>query len=286
MILGFRGRGGALFEAAAIFFALSFFACADTTEFKELKGDHFIVYYQGSEAQAADVLRKAEGYYRQIADDLGYVRYGNFWQWDKRVKIYFYPGRQEFLASTNQPSWSAGRADYTAKEIFGFAGSSEFLIGVLPHEIAHLVFRDFVGFVGEIPLWLDEGVAQWVERAKRAVVRAATRDLYERKQLLTLQELTRTDIRYSGDGEKAKNFYIQAASLVEFLISHYGAARFTEFCRRLRDGRSLEEGLRLAYPAQVSGFDELEKKWLEYITGFRVAIERVVENRREIVTYE
>lgn len=252
---------------------------------RELKGGHFIVYHQGREEEAAAILRKAEDCYSEIADDLGYVRYENFWQWERRVKILVYPDLPSFLAATRQPGWSSGSANYTTKEIIGFLGSSAFLNDTLPHEIAHLVFRDFVGFAGDAPLWLDEGVAQWVERSKRAVVRYAARDLYEQKKLMSLSVLTRTDVRVSGNSEEARSFYIQAASLVEFLISRYGTDRFTQLCRQLRDGRSLDEALRFVYPTQMRGIEALETEWLAYLKGFRMTVEKTTGDRKEIMSY-
>ena len=66
-------------------------------EWKEEKGDHFIIYYQENKSFAKEVLRKAEMYYKQVSSDLGHSRYLNFWQWENRVKIYIYPTREEFL---------------------------------------------------------------------------------------------------------------------------------------------------------------------------------------------
>lgn len=283
MRLRSRGLSFLTFLTFLYFFPVLSF-CAEA--WRELKGDHFIIYHRGSDEQAADVLRKAENYYGAIADDLGYVRYSNFWRWEKRVKIFVYPDLSSFLTATDQPRWSSGSANYTTKEITGFLGTDAFLSGTLPHEIAHLVFRDFVGFAGQVPLWLDEGVAQWAERSKRAVARYVARDLYERKKLLPLDVLTRTDIRVSGNSDEARSFYIQAASLVEFLISRYGTDRFTQLCRQLRDGRNLQEGLKAVYPGQIGDLRALEKEWRAYIASFKVVIERTVGNSREIITYE
>ena len=67
-----------------------------------------------------------------------------------------------------------------------------------------------------------------------------------------------------GD-EVVKTFYIEAVSLVGFLIEHYGASSFTDFCRQLRDGKSLEEALKFTYPTHITGIEELESAWLEYL---------------------
>ncbi len=53
--------------------------------------------------------------------------------------------------------------------------------------------------------------------------------------------------------------------IVAFLIERYGSVDFAEFCRQLRNGKSLDDALKGAYPAQIYGLDDLEKKWREYL---------------------
>jgi len=238
-----------------------------TENWKELKGDHFITYYVNDEDFASEVLRKAEGHYHQISSDLGYQRYTNFWQWDRRVKIFIYAQVEDFLAGTGQPGWSKGVADYLKKEIRSYQGSEGFSESLLPHEITHLIFRDYVGFKGEIPLWLDEGVAQWEEPEKRESVRRLTKAIIQQNKEFPLKLLTEMDIRQTQDEAKVTLFYLQAASLVEFLVKKYGADDFIQFCRQLRDGKRLEEALRFTYPTTMRNLEEMEKNWREYVLG-------------------
>lgn len=256
-------------------------------DWQELKGEHFIVYFAQDEVFASQVLRKAERDYGRIASDLGYARYSNFWTWTNRVRIYIYPDHASYLEASGQPEWSEGMADYKNKEILGYSGSKDFLISILPHEMAHLIFRDFVGFKGEVPLWLDEGVAQWEEEIKRDRIKGIARGYLKKGTLLSLKDMMDLDIRLikdtdkihvrstsiagqSGfliiDGKSLVNlFYLQSAALVGFLIERYGADSFTDFCRQLRDGKGLEDALRSAYPVHLRSIDELEEKWRQYV---------------------
>jgi hypothetical protein len=260
--------------------------CED--RWQELKGEHFIVYFLQDEKFAKDVLDKAEVYYRNIALDLGYPRYTDFWLWDKRVKIYIYLDHESYVSATGQPQWSQGMADYRRKQIESYAWSKDFLESLLPHEIAHLVFRDFVGFKGEIPLWLDEGVAQREEEPKRKIVKAAARNFFEKDLLLSMKdmmEMNLDDYKEKGrvyirstitkKGEtgvlflSAENiintYYLEAASLVSFLIDKYGSDSFAYFCRELRDGKSLIDAFRSAYTGYIKDIEELDKKWRMYL---------------------
>ena len=237
---------------------------SDTT-WKELKGDHFIVYYQGGDDFAKEVLRKSESYYNQISSDLGYARYSNFWQWENRVKIYVYPSQEAYLEGTGGVKWSHGLADYEKKEIHTYQLKEGFLESLLPHEMTHLIFRDYVGFNGQVPVWLDEGVAQWEEPAKRAMVRQVMRFMIESGQALSLKVLTETDIRNVSDTQVVMASYIQAVSVIDFLIEDVGSDDFITFCRQLRDGKSFEEALTFAYPTTMRSLNELEEKWKNYV---------------------
>ena len=269
-------------------FIFSFLTLIFAEEWKALNGEHFILYYTQDEISSKEILDKAEIYYQRIASDLGYPRYSEFWTWDKRVKIYIYPDRESFLKATGQPEWSIGMADYSRKHIVSYAGSQGFLDSVLPHEMAHLIFRDFVGFKGEVPLWLDEGVAQWNEEAKRKEMRSKIKECLSKNMLLSLEDMMRLNIRNIKDkdavyvrstkmddgsygilflsGENLVNtYYLQSVSLVDFLITRFGSDNFTHFCRQLRDGKSLDEALRFTYPTYMHTLEQLEKEWRAYI---------------------
>lgn len=233
---------------------------------KELRGDHFIIYYLNDDKFAADVLQKAEGYYKNIASDLGYQRYSDFWQWENRVKIYLYTTQEEFLKATGRQDWSHGMADYTAKEIRSYMWKEGFVESLLPHEITHLVFRDYVGFKGEIPLWLDEGVAEWEEPHKRAIARESMKVFLAEERKFSLRDLTQIDIRNVKIELAVKLFYVQSVSVIDFMISQHGADDFITFCRQLRDGKTLDEALKFSYSGSIRDLNELEEQWNQYVS--------------------
>ncbi|MFA5157314.1 MAG: hypothetical protein WC532_08065 [Candidatus Omnitrophota bacterium] len=257
-------------------------------DWEQLKSEHFIVYFTNDPGFAKNVLDKSEYYYKRIAGDLGYARYSEFWTWDNRVKIYIYPDHKSFISATHQPYWSQGMADYRGKKIISYAWSKGFVESLLPHEMAHLIFRDFVGFKGEVPLWLDEGIAQWAEKPDRNYIKAMASQAYKDNLVLPLEEMMVLDVRKiradesiyintvtTNDnrkgvlflsGEKLVNaFYLQAVSLVDFLIVRFGSEKFIELCRQLRDGKSLEEALRFVYPMHIRSIAELDNEWRKYL---------------------
>ncbi|MEI8349810.1 MAG: hypothetical protein WCI77_06625 [Candidatus Omnitrophota bacterium] len=270
---------------------LCFFSCTPAfcaQQWQELGSDHFFVYFTQDENFAKEVSDKAEEYYIKIATDLGYPRYSQFWTWENRVKIFLYPDRDAYLKGTNQPSWSGGMADYTAKRIVSYVNSEGFVYNILPHEVAHLIFRDFVGFKGEVPLWLDEGVAQWAEPLKREKVKVVSKKLLDKGLLFSVADMINLNIREVNEndvvkinsirnqdgnrtllslsgGEVVGTYYVEAVSLVDFLVDYGGASGFTEFCRQLRNGKSLQNALKSAYSTRIGSIEDLENAWLGYL---------------------
>jgi hypothetical protein len=251
--------------------AVSLFAAtARAQAWQELRGDHFIVYYETERSDfAREVLRRAESYYTRIADDLGYARYSNFWQWDRRAKIYIYPSQELFRQATGQPEWSLGSANYERKEISSYNGCVEFVEGTLAHEIAHLIFWDYVGFGRQAPLWLEEGVSKWQEPSQRVPAMYYAVQAYREGRLMSMTTLNSIDLARLQASRQPEVFYAQATSLVGFLIDRYGADRFALFCRGLRDGKTPEGALRAAYTGQIEGFEDLEKRWLDFLGRLR-----------------
>jgi hypothetical protein len=264
------------------------FRAIEAVDWQEVSGEHFIVYYAFDDKFAKDVAEKSEVYYRQIATDIGYPRYSEFWTWDKRVKIYIYPDHASYLSATNQPKWSQGMADYKNKQIVSYAWSRGFVESLLPHEMAHLIFRDFVGFKGEVPLWLDEGVAQWAEQPKRSQIKAYARHLFANDQLLSVEDMMKLDVRRISEQDRlyirttrtkkkdqgvlflsgdtlVSTYYLQSVLLVGFLIEKFGSDNFAEFCRQLREGKGIEEAFRFAYPTHIRSVSDLEERWREYL---------------------
>lgn len=234
-------------------------------DWKEIKGDHFIVYYLADEPFAKQVAHNSEIYYNQIADDLGYPRYSNFWQWDKRAKVYIHETAESFRKATGEAEWSHGVAIYLKKEIHSFTASEGFLDGILPHEITHLIFRDFVGYKDvEVPIWLDEGVAQWEEPKKRQVAKQTAKWLIHHGKDLPVQDLTTTNVRALTDGERVTFYYMQSVSIVDFLITKFGARAFTDFCRALRDGKNFDEALKSSF-GSIGNLAELDIAWRKYV---------------------
>ena len=239
----------------------------------ELKETHFIIKYKESKdvSLAHDILRKAEEYYNKIAYQIGYARYQDFWTWDDRVKIILFSDQKSFTDTTGQPEWSAGFASrhsnlFKSRAIVTFKQENNFLEGLLPHEISHLIFRDMIGFDRDIPVWLDEGVAQLPE-SHQDIMERVMRYLVGQNQHIPFDQFFAMDIQKETDGQKVMIYYAQSYTLVKYMIKSQGQDAFFELCRNLREGKNFEEALRSSFYPSIESLHDLEKKWAVYMTS-------------------
>jgi len=260
-----------LIASFVLLFLLSSFHLSHAIEWGEVKSKHFVVHYDQaiSETEARKISQKAEKYYRNIGNYIGYSRYSNFWTWDERVKIFIFSDQRTFQKKTGQPSWSLGYAArdkevFKSRAIVSYYRETDFLDGVLPHEISHLIVRDFFGSNIQVPVWLEEGIAQLYEAHKRELANKLIQFLVGKGSHIPLRSFVKWDGRNETDEGKVKIFYAQSLSIVDFLLSRYGSDAFGKLCRHLRDGESFESALGKTYRNSISSLEALEKKWISY----------------------
>lgn len=263
-----------LFYSVLLLGVLASSACAqeaadysDLSRWQTIKGKHFIVYFYNKQQSsiASRVLNEAEGYYDKVAYQIGYSRYSDFWTWEDRVKIFIFPDRLSFVMTTGQKEWSKGYAVrdsklFESRAIVTYNQEESFIDNLLPHEIAHLIVKDFIGFEKSLPLWFDEGIAQQQETPDAAEEEGMTR-LAKDGQYIPFDIFQNLDIRQETDEFKVAVFYAQSRSVVEFLIRVYGQESFQRFCINLRDGMDFAEALGHAYPATIDSVATLGAKW-------------------------
>lgn len=238
---------------------------------EKLSGKHFIIYYHPGweEAGAKKVLREAENYYKEIVDELGFTRYSDFWTWDQRAKIFIFPNQSAFLKRTGAPAWSMGYSDrdshlFQSRAIVTYQQEKTLFDELMPHEISHLIVHDFIP-LGNIPVWVDEGLAQLHEKNKYIAADAMMRRLVGQGQYIHLEYLNRWDIRREKDAKKVEIFYAQSLSMIRFLREEQGAENFRQFCRNLRDGKPIVQALQSAYPRRIRSLKDLEQLWVAFM---------------------
>lgn len=233
---------------------------------KEVKSRHFIVYYKNTPADfAEEVIESAEGYYDQITGDLGFRR-SKGWSFDDRARIYIFDDQQDYVLSSRQSHWSAGAAYYNQRTIKTYPSETGFFDSLLPHELGHIIFHEFIGVKTRIPTWFSEGIAMYQERAKRWGSHQKVRQAIADGTFMPLEVLHRKRLTHDSSREEVELYYAQAASIVYFLIEEQGDFRFSMFCRKLQEGYSFMNALQKTYP-RFESLDDLERAWIDYLKG-------------------
>ena len=242
-------------------------------EWKIQKSTHFIVYYNNcSDSFLYRLIDRAETVYREITQELRFFR-DEPWLWDKRALVYVFDKKEDYIDYTDMPSWSTGCARPFEKTIYTYSESYEFFQHTLTHELAHLIFREFIGKVS-IPLWLDEGVAVYLERLeesssmKIASARLAREGLYmpfNQFLKLNFKDLdNQANIQQdSQEFNAVGRFYLQSFSIVYFLIKEYDQYKFTQLLRKLKEKKGFEEAFLSTYRA-FKNIEEFERQWIRF----------------------
>lgn len=253
-----------------LFLGLFFQPVSLFAELEEFKTDNFLVQGSFSYDQLKEWGFLAEERRRDIAHELGYFYVG---RWSPACLLSFSSNQRGFLKQSQAPNWSQGWSRLEIKknsktgqkevsrQIWVVAKKLKKLEPLLSHEIAHQLFREFLDYPKELPLWLEEGVAIWSEKGTRSIYRRTIYKALVKNKTFPLKTFFRLS-RYPAD---KRLFYSQSSSIIHFLIQEYGAAEFQRFSRLIRDGDSFEKALSRIYGAQLSDLSDFESTWRESV---------------------
>jgi hypothetical protein len=255
-----ENRNAPLFTLFLFFWLSPISAEVSSTFWNTEKTQHFIIYYQDADIGFIRGLSNAaEKNYNSIVDELGFRRM-NFWSWDNRAKIYIYPNAQEYHKETKKESWSNAVVFVYNRTIKSFMGQAGFFDSILPHEMTHIIFREFVGANIILPLWIDEGVASSQEKSNLVGRLKFAKGLIQHGKYIDFDKFSQI---YRIIDVQPQAFYAQSASMIVFLIRHYGKERFVDFSRRLRDGTPWDAALFSVY--RLKDLSEMESAWKDFI---------------------
>ena len=179
------------------------------------------------------------------------------------VDIYVYPTYDDLQeAILFEPSWTGGRAFSDQNiVIMGTSGSnSGWDEDTVIHELTHVLVGHFTfSCLGDVPLWLNEGLAVYSEGPLDARFQNSLDRAIQNDTLLSVRSISGS---FSEVSDQADLSYGQSYSLVNFLIETYGQDKMTELLGGLRDGLTLDQALEQTYGFDVDG---LEEAWRQAI---------------------
>jgi hypothetical protein len=271
--------------------------CRGKIKFKETKGKLFEVYNASKKTKATKIIEKAEEYVERIFKDLEIRKPPGFWQWERRVKIYLYSNKVDYLVGTHAPKWTSGAAAYESrgkvKTISSWDTEDQFLNLTLPHQITHLIFCEMTH--GELkanhtlPFWFAEGYAQLQKDDTYGHRRTVNREIHERSGGTKVYELktlrfdpyVRGELgmykRYSCNmavRDKIKKdvrmYYDRTVCLVGFMRDKYGQKNLAKFIKELREDKkpTFEDAVQKLTGKRMTQ-KEFEEEWAKYIAGLK-----------------
>jgi len=212
-------------------------------------GELSLFWYEGGDSFARELMDACEEGLARLTQDIGTYP-------ERPIKIYIYASTSDLQGAMIFPQeWSGGVA---------FTAFSTIVIGIPPseldwgkralvHELTHLVVHQATfSPYGQLPLWLDEGLATYNEGELDLVLRSYLEDAISEDELISVRSLCSPFSAYS---EKAYLSYAQSYSIVEYLLDNYGQDKMLDLLALLKQGNTYDEALTEVYGFDIDGLD-------------------------------
>jgi hypothetical protein len=208
-----------------------------------------LYWYEGSDSFAQELMDTCQGGLARLTQDIGTYP-------ERPIKIYIYASTSDLQGAMIFPQeWTGGAA---------FTAFSTIAIGIPPseldwgkralvHELTHLVVHQATfSPYGQLPIWLDEGLATYNEGELDIGFRSSLEEAILEDELISVRSLCSP---FSAETEKARLSYAQSYSVVEYLLDNYGQERMLELLAILKQGNTYDEALTEVYGFDIDGLD-------------------------------
>ncbi len=224
------------------------YSVEETYDIKE--GSHFIVKYEGGSREVVGkfLLTTLEQVYETVGVNLG--RYPT-----KKITVVLYSNK-EFKDVTRSPDWAGALFDGKIRiPIKGLSGRTNELTRMVTHEYTHAVIFDIAG--PNCPVWLHEGMAQYMEKADVAKADELILEYYKRYE--DIPSLKDFSGGFMGLGNNEAYFaYMLSLSGTNYLIKTYGMSFIRELLIGLGEGKEFDEAF---YDVYLVSFDDFMSRW-------------------------
>lgn len=223
------------------------------SEYREGETRHFSLRYHGSaEPQLArEVLRTLEGHFQTIESEL------NFTPPDS-IGVILYTD-QDFVDITRAPSWAGAVNDGRIRvPVQGLSTVTSELSLTLKHELTHSFIHQKTR--QRAPIWLHEGVAQWLEGKRSGEYASLLVKAYEQKVSIPLRAMGRSFGNMPPD--VAGYAYAWSLAVVEYIVQTNGIGDIVRILDRINTEPTNEEAVRSVLRM---GYADLEAETIQYI---------------------
>ena len=224
-------------------------------DWDSIEGEYITIYYRYSKSRAKTLLEECEFLIKDMEAIVGKT--------EDKIALTLYNNYAEMIEAVRSKSKTSDRELITAGQAFDessvvlvLAGRSD--IGTATHEIMHiLVGRATDGSIN-LPLWLNEGLAEYANRDK-----TVSYDLYLEWGIGTNQLKPLSQLRtFPGDPKLTLVSYGQSRSVVRYMIDNYGQEKMYILLNNLSQGMTIDEALLDSYGFELS---TLDSNWRESI---------------------
>jgi Peptidase MA superfamily len=134
---------------------------------------------------------------------------------------------------------------------------------VVPHEVTHLaVARLVFNCAGiDIPTWLDEGLAMYMEGPLAADSSADVIAALQQGRLSSLRSLVGSFSAYS---DEASIQYSQSQMVADFLVTEFGGEKMGNLLSTIKTGSPIDQAMEAVYGFDTDGLDARWRKSLGY----------------------
>jgi len=207
----------------------------EEAEYHEGETIHFRLKYNGGAAPelAQDVLKTLESEFDEIAATLNYTP-------PEPIGVILYTN-QTFMDITRAPSWSGALNDGRIRvPVEGLSSMNNELARILKHELTHSFVGQKTG--GRCPVWLQEGIAQYMEGKRSRVNASALSAAYEQHMEVSLLSYETSWLNMPKDA--ASNAYAWSLAVVETITTENGVDDLERILDRIGAGSSTEDATR------------------------------------------
>jgi hypothetical protein len=207
----------------------------EEAEYHEGETTHFRLKYNGNAAPelAHDVLKTLEAQFDEISATLNYSP-------PEPIGVILYTN-QEFMDITRAPSWSGALNDGRIRvPVSGLSSMTDELARVLKHELTHSFVGQRTG--GRCPVWLQEGIAQFMEGKRSRNNASALSAAFEHHMEFSLLSYETSWLNLPKD--TAGVAYAWSLAVVETIMTENGVDDMERILERIAGGSSTEDAIR------------------------------------------
>ena len=214
-----------------------------------------VYWYSGDDAFGSELLRAGRAALDQLEASTGAPS-------DLPVTVYVYATQKDLLSALRPAAqeWTGGVAFSEEGLVLITVPPTESGLAygrrVVPHELTHVVIHHATeNPYGDLPRWLDEGLATYAEGDPEAAFERTLRDAIRENTLISVRSLS---ANFPTDPNAARLSYAQSQSLVAYIVRHYGRDQLKDLLAAFREGATNDEALLSALGVDSDG---LEAAW-------------------------